>query len=173
MPVSAEVLRTHLEYTAWASRRLVEAAAKLTEEELHRDFGTADHSVLGTLVHIFAGDRVWLYRLAGGADPGFVHDSDRQLRVLQNDWPVVHDRWLAWASGLTPEQIAAPLTYRDLKGREWTQPVWQLVLHVVNHGTSHRGQVAGFLRAMGRVPPGSDLIFYYRETMTSLPTPSA
>jgi uncharacterized damage-inducible protein DinB len=57
----------------------------------------------------------------------------------------------------------AEIVYRDLKGRTWKQPVWQLVLHLVNHGTHHRGQVSGFIRAMGATPPPLDLVFYYRE----------
>jgi uncharacterized damage-inducible protein DinB len=40
--------------------------------------------------------------------------------------------------------------------------LWKIVLHVVNHGTHHRGQASGFLRAMGHVPPPLDLIAYYR-----------
>ena len=40
---------------------------------------------------------------------------------------------------------------------------WQIVTHVVNHGTHHRGQVSGFLRTMGHTPPPLDLSFYYRE----------
>ena len=173
MAVSVEVLRAHLDYSAWASRRLVAAAGELSEEELHRDFGTADGSVLNTLVHIFAADRVWLWRLAGGANPGFVHESDRRLAVLQNDWPALHERWAEFAARQTAETMVEPVTYSDMRGRVWTQPLWQPMLHVVNHGTSHRGQVAGFLRIMGRTPPGTDLIAYYRETMTILPTPSA
>jgi uncharacterized damage-inducible protein DinB len=51
---------------------------------------------------------------------------------------------------------------KDLRGNTWTQPFWQLVLHVVNHATHHRGQVSGFLRAMGRVPPPLDLVAFYR-----------
>jgi uncharacterized damage-inducible protein DinB len=61
--VSAEVLRSHIGYTAWASGLLVEAAGGLTQEELIRDFDTADKSVLGTLVHVFGADRLWLARL--------------------------------------------------------------------------------------------------------------
>ena len=40
-------------------------------------------------------------------------------------------------------------------------PAWQIVMHVVNHGTHHRGAVSGFLRAMGKTPPKLDLIAYY------------
>lgn len=163
MPVSADALRSHLAYTAWASRRLVEAAARLSPEELKRDFQTADHSVLGTLVHVFAADRIWLARLSRTPRPGFVSDSDYSLAVLQNDWPVLHRRWQEWARGLADPDIAADMEYVDTKGTHWSLPLWQLVLHVVNHGTHHRGQVSGFLRIMGYTPPPLDLVAYYRE----------
>jgi len=163
MSVSANALRTHIDYTAWASQRLVDAAALLSPEELNRDFQTADRSVLETLVHIFAADRLWLSRLAGTPHPGFVTDADRSMAVLRNDWPALYDRWREWAQGLTDENVLAPLAYKDMKGRAWNQPLWQLVLHVVNHGTHHRGQVSGFLRTLGHTPPALDLVFYYRE----------
>lgn len=162
MPVSAEVLRSHLAYTAWASHMLVEAAKSLPHEELTRDFGTADKSVLGSLVHIYAADRVWLARFKGEATRAFVTDVDHDLAVLENDWPALHRRWEAWAGDLTDEAGHAELSYTDLSGRSWRQPVWQLVMHVVNHGTHHRGQVAGFLRSMGYTPPKLDLVHYYR-----------
>jgi uncharacterized damage-inducible protein DinB len=54
------------------------------------------------------------------------------------------------------------VSYRDLKGNPWRTPLWQIVLHVVNHATHHRGQAAGFLRALGHAPPPLDLIAYYR-----------
>ena len=173
MAVSPDVLRAHIAYTSWAGERLVRAAGDLSQEELTRDFGTADRSVLGTLVHVYASDRVWLSRLSGSPHPGFATDADRRLGVLQNDWPELRSRWREWASGLSEAQVAAAVDYTDMKGKPWSQPRWQLVLHVVNHGTHHRGQVSGFLRSMGHTPPVCDLVAYYRETMTSLPTPSA
>jgi uncharacterized damage-inducible protein DinB len=173
MPVSLDVVRTHIDYTAWASQRLVRAAGELSDEELNRDFGTADHSVLGTLVHTFAADRLWLSRFSGSPHPGFISDADRRLSVLQDHWPALHERWRQWAAGLTDDKVREPLSYSDMKGRPWREPLWQLVLHVVNHGTHHRGQVAGFLRSLGHNPPVTDLVFYYRETTTILPTPSA
>jgi uncharacterized damage-inducible protein DinB len=161
MLVSPEALRTHVDYTAWASRKLVEAAAQLSTDELNRDFGTADHSVLGTLAHIYAADRLWLARLSGGPNPGFVTDADRSLAVLEQEWPALHDRWKQWVACVTDTEAA--ITYTDLRGNQWTEPLWQLMLHMVNHGTHHRGQVSGFLRALGRTPPPLDLVYYYRE----------
>jgi uncharacterized damage-inducible protein DinB len=166
MQISAEILRTHIDYTAWASARLVEAAGRLSSEDLTHDFGTADRSVLGTLVHLFGSDRLWLARLQGGPNPGFVTDADRSLPVLQNDWPALHQRWRNWALHLTDEMALETLAYNDMKGRPWNQPLWQLILHVVNHGTHHRGQVSGFLRSLGHAPPALDLVLYYREQGT-------
>jgi len=153
----------HLAYTAWASRRLVDATARLTPEELKRDFQTADHSPLGTLVHVFAADRIWLARVTGAAPQPFISEADYSLAVLQNDWPALNERWRQWAQPLTDQSAQTVLAYKDTKGNSYSQPIWQLILHVVNHGTHHRGQVSGFLRAMGQTPPPLDLVAYYRE----------
>ncbi len=161
----ADLLRAHLDYSAWASQRLVGAAAELSDAELNRDFHSAYHSVLGTLVHVFAADRVWLSRIRGVPRTTFVSDADHHLRVLQADWPALHDEWKQWAAGITDELAYAEIGYTDLKGNPWRQPLYHLVLHAVNHATHHRGQVSAFLRALGRVPPPVDLIVYYRERL--------
>jgi uncharacterized damage-inducible protein DinB len=163
MSVSADALRTHLDYTGWATRRLLDAAARLSEAELTRDFGTADRSLMGTMAHTFAADRVWLTRVTGGPSTGFLSEQERNLEFLSREWPALFDRWREWAGGLTDESANQMLDYRDLKGNPWRQKTWQIVLHVVNHGSHHRGQASGFLRAMGHTPPPLDLIAYYRE----------
>lgn len=163
MTIAPAVLRTHIAYTAWASRRLLHAAAELTPDELTRDFGTADRSVLGTLCHIFGADRIWLARLTQAPQQGFVAESDRTLAFLETEWPALFERWTDFAGTLTEESIAAPVSYIDLKGNPWTQPLWQPILHFVNHGTHHRGQVSGFLRTMGHPPAPLDLAAYYRQ----------
>ena len=164
MVSTLDVLQTHLDYTAWASGRLVEIAGRLSPDELTRNFGTADRSVLGTLVHVFAADRVWLGRIQGNPPAQFLDRAkDMQLAVLQNDWPPLLERWKQWAATLTDNAINATLSLRNLKGDQFETNAWQIVMHVVNHGSHHRGQVSGFLRIMGRTPPPLDLMAYYRE----------
>lgn len=162
MSLSAEAIRIHVDYTAWASQRLLDVAATLSPEELTQDFKTADKSVLNTLAHVFAADRAWLGRLHGTPPGVFISDADRDLAVLQKEWPALHQQWKAWAASLTDEQARQDASYQDLKGNTWKQPIWQIVLHVVNHATHHRGQVAGFIRTMGHKPPPLDLVAFYR-----------
>ena len=168
MHVSADTVRTHLRYTAWASRSLVEAALQLSPDELRRDFQTADRSVLGTLVHIFAADRIWLARIKGEIPERFLDvESDMKVSVIEKDWPALHEDWLAWSSPLSDFDLEAQIAYNDLKGNPHQTPLWQIVLHVVNHGTHHRGMVSAMLRMMGHAPRAIDEIFFFREMSLS------
>jgi uncharacterized damage-inducible protein DinB len=166
MTMTVDVLRHHVNYTAWASSRLVDAAGSLSQEDLTKDFGTSDRSVIGTLAHIFAADRAWLGRIEGNPPTRFLDpEQDLDLNVLRSDWPALMERWKQWASRLTDEAILQNISYKSLKGDPFVTPVWQIVMHVVNHGTHHRGQVSGFLRTMGHTPPSVDLTVFYRETL--------
>src|SRR4051812_28533899 len=116
MPGLSEILRTHIDYTAWASARLVHAAGQLTPEELNRDFGSAYHTVLATLVHVFAADRVWLARVENRVQAPFVTEADHSLAILQNDWPALLQKWKGFAGRITEASAQSELTYQDLKG---------------------------------------------------------
>jgi uncharacterized damage-inducible protein DinB len=157
------MLKTHIDYTIWANRRLLDAAAELTPDELTRDFGTADKSVLGTLLHICGADLVWIERVRGTSLSARPYDAQATLADLQAKWPPVWDRWKEYVAGLTPEAADTEVAYKTFKGDAFRSPAWQIVLHVVNHGTHHRGQAAGFIRALGKVPPVLDLMHFYRQ----------
>jgi uncharacterized damage-inducible protein DinB len=152
-----------LDYSAWATQRLLDAAAKLSPEELKRDFQTADKTVLDTLAHNYAADRIWLTRVKGETRASFLDPEDRDLNVLQAEWPALEQRWKLWMADLNDGGTDRVISYKDTRGNAYEQPVWQIVLHLVNHGTHHRGQVSGFLRSMGKTPPPLDLIAYYRS----------
>ncbi|HUA20986.1 MAG TPA: DinB family protein [Bryobacteraceae bacterium] len=162
MTVSADTLRQQLDYSAWASQRLLDEANKLSADELARDFKTADKSVLETLVHVFAADRIWLARVQGTTRASFIDPQDRDLAVLNKQWPALQQSWKQYTASLGDQDVLKVISYQDTKGNPYQQPLWQILLHLVNHGTHHRGQVSGFLRSMGHTPPVLDLMAYYR-----------
>ncbi len=160
----AALMRNHVAYDIWATNRLLDAANQLTPEQRTRDFGTADKSVQGTLIHLFRSSRTWIGRIQK-ATPAVSWSSpeDENWPELRASWLTVQQQWQDWADALNEEDPFIVLHYTDLKGRPWAQPLWEIAMHVVNHGTHHRGQISGFLRASGLVPPPLDFIAFARE----------
>jgi uncharacterized damage-inducible protein DinB len=157
--MTADEARTHFRYSGWASRRLLDAAQMLDSEQLHRDLGVVNKSVHGTLAHILMADRVWLARVSGRE----LADPREQKEPIEIEWPRVQQEWEARLNALTDKDLLEVIAYKDLKGNPYETPLWQIVMHVVNHGTLHRGQVMAMFRQLGVAPPGTDLILYYRE----------
>jgi len=109
-----------------------------------------------TLEHIFMAEWLWLARVHGTASPA----PPATPADLATAWVALHEEWLSWAAGVSDWSRVMP--YKTLAGVESDSPLWQVVLHVANHGSYHRGQVAAMLRAAGFTPPGTDLITWYR-----------
>ena len=164
MTVSLEALQHHIDYNVWASRRLMDVASGLSMEELSRDFGTADKSILGTIAHLYASEKNWLARMQGNTAAIQRRTAEEiSFEDLRQKWTEVQESWQSWIGHSSPEAPDRAMKYFDLKGKPWEQSLWQILLHVVNHSTHHRGQVSGFLRALGKTPPSLDFIAFVRE----------
>ena len=160
MKIDRDFLRLQLSYTRWASERTLDAARPLNEEELKRDLGNSHGGVQGTLLHIYQADRVWLSRLVGAprltlSDPNEVWTLD----TLAADWAGVFDRYASWLEGV--RDVEADLHYKNLAGQDYQLPIWQVILHVVNHASYHRGQITTLLRQLNYSPVGTDLHVFY------------
>ena len=159
---SAEA-RLHLRYSAWASRKLVEAARSVPDADFEKPVGISHSSLLGTLAHILWADWLWFTRVVAPMEkPGQTRES------LEMVWPELQDKWVAWAERASEAEMNLVVEYKSiLDGQMARTPAWQIVLHVVNHATLHRGQVMGMLRQMGIAPPHTDLMVFYRELTTA------
>ena len=168
MPDLITVLCNHVHYTQWATNRLLKAAEPLRRDELTRDFGTADKSILGTFVHLYRANRTWLQRV-GPAAPGLAARVGPKVEEDDSEWPALIPRlqklqedWLQWCATLDNEVIEGSFRYSDTKGNPLESAYWETLLHVINHDTHHRAQISGFLRALGYTPPNIDFIAYQR-----------
>ncbi|MBI3574063.1 MAG: damage-inducible protein DinB [Gammaproteobacteria bacterium] len=148
------------EYNRWMNQRLYAVCAGLSDEERKRDRGAFFKSVHGTLDHILWGDRAWLARFNGKT-----YDTGPVGQLLCEDFPKLRaaraemdDEIHAWARDVTPEWLAAPMTWTSkLYGFTQTQPRWVLVTQMFNHQTHHRGQVTTLLKQMGIDPGVTDI----------------
>jgi len=151
-------------YTRWANNRILDATAKLSQDQLTRDLGNSFPSIRGTLLHIIGAEWVWLSRW-NGVSPGALpewsdlasHDAIRQR------FDEIAAQRTVYLERLGPVALNEVIHYRNLKGDPLSGPLWQLLLHVVNHSTYHRGQVVTMLRQIGNSAPSTDLVQFYRE----------
>ena len=164
--MTADEIRTHIRYSGWASRKLLDAARAVPREDVARPNGISHHSFLGTLAHIYEADTIWYIRVVDPSEP-LVQDAD--LPALEQAWPALQRKWEAWSDRLADSDLERVVAYKMMNGTPGSTPLWQIILHVVNHATLHRGQVMGMLRQMGMEPPHTDLIYYYRDLAATAP----
>ena len=134
----------------WADEKMLGAVAQYAPTHI------------STLQHIYLGEAVWLGRVQGQQDLLITDISaPPDIAALQQDWPQIHQAWLEWADSVGDWDQLVP--HRNLQGDRFEMPAWQITLHLVNHGSFHRGQIAAMLRGAGFAPPATDLILFYRE----------
>jgi uncharacterized damage-inducible protein DinB len=162
--MTPEEMRILYDYNAWANHRSLDAAAKLTAEQLTKPMGSSFSSVRDTLGHIFGAEWIWFERFQGRSPaslPDFSHFTD--VESLKESWEEFEPRLLNFVRGLTQQDLDRVMEYKTLKFGTYSNPLWQSMQHLVNHGTYHRGQVTTLLRQLGAQPILTDLMHFYRE----------
>ena len=149
-------------YNEWMNSRLYAVCATLPEAELQKDRGAFFKSIYLTLNHITYGDLAFLSRLTHipAEVPALGQDLFGGFDVLRREREALDARLLAWASSLTPDWLAEPLTYTSkVDGKVRTFPRWVIVTHMFNHQTHHRGQVTTLLSQLGVDIGSTDVTF--------------
>ena len=158
-------LRTLLDYNYWARDRMLAAVEPLSTEQYTRDLGNSFRSVRDTLVHQYSAEWVWYSRWQG-TSPTEPIPSDRfaDLAALVAAWRTLETGIRTFVDGLDDAAIAGAIDYRLMNGQPGRSAFWQMLQHLVNHGTYHRGQITTMLRQLGaQAPKGTDMIFFFRE----------
>ena len=163
--ITPALVQTLSDYNQWQNASLYAAADTLSPAERAKDRGAFWGSIEATLNHILRGDRLWLSRLGGGAGPKATSmpetaqeggDWDALKRARQEQDAAI----AAWAGVVEQSHLDRSLTYVSAAiGKEFTQNVGLLTVHMFNHQTHHRGQVHAMLTAAGAKPEDTDLPF--------------
>ena len=154
---------SHLEFMKWADEIVLGALSQVSTDRVSADLGSSFKSMFDTLNHVYLAELVWLKRVQGEGNARLADlPVPPDMKALAHAWPDVHRMWLDWAGSFSGDDWNKPCTHRNSAGVESTLPYWQIALHVVNHGSYHRGQVATMLRQSGATPPGTDLAIFYR-----------
>jgi uncharacterized damage-inducible protein DinB len=158
-------VQTLIDYNYWARDRMLDAVAALSPEQFTRDLGSSFRSVRDTLAHLHAAEWIWYQRWIGERPAG-LPPSDRfpDLASVAAAWRDMEAQIRDYFSPLDDRALERVIEYKSPTGVQSASMLWQMLQHVVNHQSYHRGQVTTMLRQLGAAPPKAmDLMAFYRE----------
>ncbi|MCI0406229.1 MAG: DinB family protein [candidate division Zixibacteria bacterium] len=157
-----ERIRALYDFNRWANHRVLEVMEKLSSEEFTKDLKNSFPSVRDTLVHIMAAEWIWLERWRGTSPKALLDASEfPTVPAIRTRWVKVERQQRDFISGITEESLKRVVAYINLRGEPYKYPLWQMLQHLVNHSSYHRGQITTMLRQLGAQPVASDFLVYY------------
>ena len=176
-------IRSLYAYNDWANQRMFAALEKLTEEQLMATRVSSFPSIWESAFHIVAAEWIWLKRWQGLSPHASVANPDvsagvwdgltpsdapraaqlKELPVLRNLASDIERERQEFLNGFTDVTLQESFHYIDMTGGPRSEPLVNLMLHLFNHGTHHRGQVNTLLRQAGCQAVPLDMIHFFRE----------
>ncbi len=157
----ADVVRSLYRYNDWANRRILDTSARLTPEQLLAGGGASFDSIRDTLLHTMGAQWLYLERWHGRSPRAMPAAADiPDLAAIRARWAVIESDTQAFLAGLDDAALARVVEYTNMQGERWTYPLWQQMIHQVNHATQHRSEAAVMLTHLGHSPGWLDLLYF-------------
>jgi len=149
-----ELLQQYAAYNVWANKLLVEVVAGLSDEEINAEINSSFPSLYKTMLHMWFAEEVWWQRLKLVENivlqsAGFTGS----FKELAANHAKQSRQWSDWVKGATETQLLHVFAF--VRNKEQMKiPVYQMLQHVCNHATYHRGQLVTMLRqsGVGKIP---------------------
>ena len=152
-------------YKAWANSLIYAAVSELPAEEALRERKTRYRNIVHTLNHVHVIDAVFKAHMLG-LEHGYRARNTPDHPPLPELWQSVRalDAWyVAHADTLSAKELEHPIAFSFIGGGSGRMTRAEMIVHVVNHGTYHRGLVADMMYQAGVTPPTTDLPVFLRD----------
>jgi len=153
-----ELLKQLSTYNIWSHQRVCDAILILPEEKQIAEIPSSFNSLQRTLLHMWDAESIWWQRMKM---------MEHTIRPSDNFKGVTRDAvnglisqsrlWEGWVANAGDHVLEHVFQYQNNKREVCKMPIYQMLTHVFNHGTYHRGQLINMLRQLGvEKIPGTD-----------------
>jgi uncharacterized damage-inducible protein DinB len=158
----------HLNYSVWATAKLSQILENVDDSLLKKETPSSFPTIEKTILHICDADLIWLRRLQGQSLTGWPSkDFNGDREQLIEGWAENTVALRNYVESRGDDFLSATIDYSNTAGHPFGNTVDEIIHHVVNHGTFHRGQIITMLRANGvNDLQSTDLITYLRAVTT-------
>ena len=151
------------DYNSWANEVVLESLRGIGPEIFIANKQASHGSIRGVIAHIAAAEWIWLERWNGCSPAMLPPESEfetleiatRRLRKIDHDLR-------EFTMQLTQADLDGSREYKTTEGKAYSNVLSDMLLHVANHSSYHRGQITTLLRQSGAVPQSTDFILFIR-----------
>jgi uncharacterized damage-inducible protein DinB len=163
-----DAIRSFYQYNVWANHRILKTTSNLSPNQFLDPLRAGELSVRDTLVHTMSAEWIWVSRWQGSSPSAMFEPGHfPNLQAIRTRWDSIEAETRRFIDQLHPPQLVEVISYKNTKGENWAYPLWQQMIHQVNHATQHRSEVASILTHFGWSPGNLDYLVYQDE-LTSL-----
>ncbi|MBT8365049.1 MAG: DinB family protein [Deltaproteobacteria bacterium] len=156
---------TLFDYNCWAIEKVIKSTSNLSANQFTAQTPCSHGSLRGTIVHILSAEWIWRLRCQEGISPDqfidekhFLTPESLGLRLIDEQ-----SKMRKFLSTLDNSDLQSSIEYKTTKGAVYKNTLWHLIMHLFNHGTHHRSEVAEMLSRYGHSPGGIDFIIFLRD----------
>ena len=157
-----QLLHQYAAYNSWANKRITDRANILGDDAIKLEINSSYPSIFKTVLHMMDVESIWWQRLKlaeyvefpGEKFTGNFEELSAQLLQLSQ-------QWLTWILQANEVHLTHVFAYQNTKKEHFKQPVYEMLLHLFNHQTFHRGQLVTMFRQLGadKIPPTDFIVF--------------
>ncbi len=156
-----DYFKTLYDYNYWANAKLLGAAEQLSEAQFIEETKDGHGSLRGTLVHVLSAEWMWRSRWQGTSPMEDLRAEDLPtLGALRERWREEERQMRAFLEALRGEDVQRVVQYTNTRGQTYAAPLWQMMGHLLNHGTQHRSEAAVILSRLGHSPGDLDVLIF-------------
>ena len=145
-----QILQQYAVYNIWANQRILDCINNLSDDQIDREIASSFSSIKKTVLHIWDAESIWWQRLK--LSEKIIRPSEEftgNFTELVKKLDQQSTEWKDWVDNATEVQLQHVFAYQNTKKEQFKQPVYEMLLHLFNHGTCHRGQLVTMLRQLG------------------------
>ena len=143
-----EILVQYALYNLWANQQFVTILHNMDSELADREITSSFKTIKHTLRHLKDVEWIWWQRMKL-VESIIVEDKEQTLEEIGKDLLQYSQQWVDWVEKSTVAAFEHEFVYRNNKKEQFKQPTFQMLIHLFNHQTYHRGQMVVLLRQLG------------------------
>jgi uncharacterized damage-inducible protein DinB len=152
-------------YNQWANAKILDTTVHVTQEQYLAPASFPHGGLQGTLVHALFAEWIWRKRWEGTSPIVRLKPEDfPTFESLRARWLEEEKRLMDFVDAVSDERLNNTFHYTNTSGQPFTKVLWQVMAHLVDHGTQHRAEAAAILTDLHHSPGDVGLIGFLIET---------